>query len=161
MPGRVLWFAFRAPKTELRTKRFWPHKMRDGGAFGMVSNVLGSLAYEPGPILFNFPGQKAESDVDWIGPADLILLTTRPPLNDREERHKKPVDPSGTALESRLFSCLKQFLVYCSRSRIEVCQAAEARLREVGKAEWACADFRVNADASTSTNKCRRRAAER
>lgn len=151
MVRRVLWLAYRAPQSELRTKRFWLHKMRDAGSFGMASNVLGSLGYVPGPILFNFPGQPAEANFEWIGPDDLILITTRPPLNDKEEKHKKPVDRSGTALEERVFRSLRGFLSYCSRSKIEVCQAAETRLCAAGRAEWASADFRVNADASVIT----------
>ena len=61
-----------------------------------------------------------------FSPTDLIVLVTRPPLDD-EPHDDKPVQRSGTDLEGRVLGALRTwFLEYCSRVEVRL----HPRLRE-------------------------------
>lgn len=138
-PGQYWWFAFQALQSELKAKGPSLHRSRDGGPAELVAGILGSLGYRPGPILFNYPDRdSADADLDeLLDSSQVLLLTTRPPLDPST---RKPIDRSGSALEQRVFACLRTFLAYCSRSTIELSDNVE-RLLGDDKKYLARADF--------------------
>jgi len=149
MQKRLIWFALRVPRGELRPKSFSLHKTRDGTAFGFVAAALGQLGYTLGPAIFNFP----ESPIalpGWLCRGDLILMTTRPPLD--RDKHKKLIETSGSTLEHAIFVRLHECFTHCSRSRVTVSDRAASILRKQKKEEWASARFEVNAGASLVQN---------
>ena len=87
-----------------------PSKIRDGAAFSEVTAPLGKQGWEYGHILFNSPfdhkkDKKLGHDhFNFIKPEDLIVLTTRPPLDDRRHGDKKHMDESYTHLEQQIFA---------------------------------------------------------
>ena len=72
-----------------------PSKIRDGAAFSELSAPLAKLGYEYGNILFNSPFDPKKDKklgpehFKFIKPNDLIVLTTRPPLDDHKHGDKK------------------------------------------------------------------------
>ncbi|MGA2075473.1 MAG: hypothetical protein ABSH52_18440 [Terriglobia bacterium] len=111
------------------------HKIRDGLASGLLISVLGDMGYKyEGPIL-NLPetvadGLRTIQSVDVpIGSSDLLLLATRPPLNDFEEGEpvsKRYILRSHNALEEVIFEELQlHFLATCHRGRIILSETVE------------------------------------
>jgi len=107
-------------------RRRFPHQIRDGDAALELFESLRLLKFEHGGILINWPftdGIIDTSMTDFVslnmGESDVLLLTTRPPLDDREE--KKPLRPSGTELERKIFAVLREkCFAECSRSTVAV-----------------------------------------
>lgn len=85
-----------------------PSKVRDGASFGEMTATLGRLGYEYWQIIFNIPsssGSEARAEKDqfsFVKPDDLIVLTTRPPLDDRRHKERKHMDGSSTHLEQQI-----------------------------------------------------------
>lgn len=106
------------------------HKVRDGLASGLLVSVLINNGYEYGGPVLNIPDAVAEElnrlekikiVDDPSGRSDLLLLTTRPPLNDfddGENNVKRPILCSGSKIEEAAFDKLRVFFRGCSRSRV-------------------------------------------
>lgn len=141
---RVLWFTYHATERETRveaerkrTQMTAPdfsrhlHQVRDGLAFAELWSMLALSGCGYGGALFNLPARaypvgKVPSPLVKLGPTDLIVLVTRPPLDD-EPHDDKPVQRSGTGLERRVLGALRTwFLEYCSRVEVRL----HPRLRE-------------------------------
>lgn len=103
-----------------------PSKLRDGASFSEITATLGRLGYEYGQIIFNIPsssGREPRAEKDqfcFVKPDDLIVLTTRPPLDDRRHGDKKHMDGSSTHLEQQVFAEFRKYLAVCARSHIEL-----------------------------------------
>lgn len=95
------------------------------------------LGYDYGGPLFNFPatgsegeGAKARTLDDreiLLGEDDLLLLQTRPPMDDLDVGCRRPIQPSETPLERRLFADdgpLRKWFTRCARSEIVLSNAA-------------------------------------
>jgi len=83
--------------------------------------------------LFNVLGAKnldEKSVKDLMRSGDLILTTTRLPLNDddKEKRTKKRVDASGTWLERKIFEGARKFLQWCNRRSVVLTEEGAAAL---------------------------------
>ena len=110
-----------------------PSKIRDGAAFSELSAPLAKLGYEYGNILFNSPfNPKKDKKLGpehfkFIKPNDLIVLTTRPPLDDRKHGDKKHLDESYTHLEEQVFAEFRKFLAICARSHVQLAPAVGAK----------------------------------
>ena len=110
-------------------------KIRDGAAFGELTAPLTKLGYENGHIVFNAPfnpRKKAglgRENFNFIKPDDLIVLTTRPPLDDKEHGDKKLVLPSGTHLEKQIFDECRKFLAVCARSHVKLTETVGAKTK--------------------------------
>lgn len=106
-----------------------PSKIRDGAAFTEVTAPLGKLGYEYGQIIFNPPfdpkndKKLGHEHFNFIKPDDLIVLTTRPPLDDRLHGDKKHLDESYTHVEEQVFSEFRKYLAVCARSHVELTPA--------------------------------------
>ena len=142
MHKRLVWFAFRVPKSELRAKSFKLQHTRDAGAFALIAGALGHLHHRIGPTIFNFP-RSPRALPDWLRRGDLVVMTTRPPLNPDADG-KKRIDISGSDLETEIFGRLRTVIAHCSRKHVEVSDAVKERLG--GKRRnWMAVDFEVNA----------------
>jgi hypothetical protein len=109
-----------------------PSKIRDGGAFSEITAPLGKLGYEYGTILFNSPfdpkkdKKLGHEHFSFIKPDDLIVLTTRPPLDDQNHGDKKRVNESSTHLEEQVFAEFQKYLSICARSHVQLTPAVGA-----------------------------------
>lgn len=109
-----------------------PSKIRDGAAFSEVTAPLGKQGWEYGHILFNSPfdhkkdKKLAHDHFNFIKPEDLVVLTTRPPLDDRRHGDKKHMDESYTHLEQQIFAEFRKYLAICARSHVQLTPAVGA-----------------------------------
>jgi len=85
-----------------------PSKIRDGAAFSEVTAPLAKLGCEYGHIIFNSPfdpkkdKKLGHEHFSFIKSEDLLVLTTRPPLDDWRHGEKKHMDGSSTHLEQQI-----------------------------------------------------------
>ena len=130
MPKLYHRFAYSMP---LRTGEIAkPSKIRDGAAFSELSAPLAKLGYENGNILFNSPfnpkkdKKLGQEHFKFIKPDDLLVLTTRPPLDDLRYGDKKHLDESSTHLEEQVFAECRKYLAVCARSHVQLTSAVGA-----------------------------------
>jgi hypothetical protein len=113
-------------------RRLPPHQMRDGEAFAELSPVLTSLGYEYGGNFLNFPARhpadKTEVDISFLKREDILVITTRPPLNDEQEGYKKKVIRSHTSLEDEVFDVLTHYFTESTRTYIKLSPYLAAKL---------------------------------
>src|SRR5262245_41119798 len=118
-PGRLFDFSYQLSRKKDRAQD--PHETRDGVAFACLACTLSELGWHYGGILFNYPAdpppQPFPVDTSFLGPRDLLVLATRPPMDDSGRR---VVPRSYTALEQRIFDCCRPFLELCCRSQIRL-----------------------------------------
>lgn len=101
-------------------------KIRDGAAFSELTEPLANLGYEYGHLIFNPPyshrksSEKNGETFHFIKPEDLIVLTTRPPLDDLRHGDKRLVQRSGTHLEEQIFAECRKFLAVCARTHVRL-----------------------------------------
>ena len=113
-----------------------PSKIRDGAAFSEIAAPLAKLGYEYGSILFNSPfnpksdKKLGQEHFTFIKPDDLLVLTTRPPLDDLRHGDKKHVDESSTHLEGQVFAEFRKYLAVCARSHVQLTSAVGAEFEE-------------------------------
>ncbi len=142
-------FRFSYLDTGGRNKWLRPHQLRDGGAFGEIAAVLCSNRYIYGGLLCNHPAEDALGIIDsfQLQPSDLLVLTTRPPIDDEEKGDNRGKKRSGTLLEKNIFATCRQYLSICARSQVMVSKSIAAKLssQNINKA-WL--EFRQNGGAS-------------
>jgi hypothetical protein len=120
-PKRIFRLAYH---TSLSNRsRFRIHQLRDGDAFSELSAVLYSRGYEYGGLMLNLPSEKPSKpipvDVSSLTSSDLVLLNTRPPIDDVEEEVKHLVRRSYSTFEEDIFKAVTaRFFETCSRSHI-------------------------------------------
>ncbi len=111
-------------------------KIRDGAAFSEVTAPLARLGYEYGHMIYNAPfnpGTDTELGAEhyqFIKPSHLIVLTTRPPLDDATHGDKKLVQPSHTHLEKQVFAECRKYFAVSSRSHVQLTPAAGANFEK-------------------------------
>ena len=132
-PKRIFRVAFHAsPGKDIKRSRI--HQLRDGDAFAEVSPLLYSAGYEYGGLLLNLPTSETdvppEIDLSFLSSSDLLVVNTRPPLDDRDSEDKKRVPSSRTNLEDAMFEALRSYLATCARSRIRLSKAIARQLPE-------------------------------
>jgi hypothetical protein len=128
---RIFRFAYHTSKSS--DSRFRIHQLRDGDAFVQLSAALYGRGYEYGGLLLNLPSdgptEAPQVDVSFLTSSDLIVLNTRPPINDQEAEIKRPVRRSYTSLENDIFKALQQrYFRWCARSRIILSEAIAKQL---------------------------------
>ena len=129
--GRYFWFSYQAPARTLRRQQDI-HLIRDGAAFPELAAVLASIGYSYGGLLLNFPSRKSLGtrpvDIPTLTPADLLVLTTKPPISDEKEEDRRKVARSHTSLEERVLAALDPFFEICSRAHVKLSRTLSARL---------------------------------
>lgn len=150
MKKRVFRFSYTMPQKENRPVR--PHQLRDGDAFVELLPSLLNHGYEYGGLILNY--QKSEDDTDkskeaqrLLTPSDLIVLTTRPPLDDKSARDKKVVGHSRTWLEKQVFAALRRHCTFCSRGEVHLTRETSAALED-GYKNRSDLQFRINSSSA-------------
>lgn len=129
---RIFRFAYH---TSLSNRsRFRIHQLRDGDAFAELSAAL-SRDYEYGGLLLNLPSEKTEPripvDTSFLTSADLVVLNTRPPIDDIDEGDRHYVSRSYNSFEQDIFNALKpRYFERCARSHITLSRALARQLPE-------------------------------
>jgi hypothetical protein len=72
---------------------------------------------------------------------DILLVTTRPPLDDDPEYAKKTIDRSSSALERNVFAGLRRILQNCARDHVKLTDDARQALRARGGVPYGDAAF--------------------
>jgi len=133
------WYPFAYYVTSRSDRVLLPFQLRDGHGALYLCSVLAALGYELGTVIFNPPGDTSSENADhripvdrsFLRPQDLIVIPTRPPLDDIIERAKKRIAPSFTDLEEDLFKALRTVFKYCSRTQLTLTDAIVRRWPEV------------------------------
>lgn len=113
-----------------------PYKIRDGAAFGELTAQLSELGYEYGELIFNPPFRRGKDKplgkehFGFIKRDDLIVLTTRPPMHDKQQGDKKQMPQSRTHLEKMIFKVCRKYFRVCARSHVELTRAVGARCKK-------------------------------
>src|SRR5581483_5380855 len=111
-------FAYATPLQD--GEESYPFKTRDGAAFAELSALLHKKGNEYGSLIFNAPyidGEKkhGKEDFEFLGKDSTVVLTTRPPLDDKDEGNRRRLPRSHTHLEDAVFEECREFLEKCSR----------------------------------------------
>jgi len=125
------WFRW-AYYTSWRTDRFvQPSHLRDGDSALFLAPVLAERGYEFGGVIFNPPAEppadpiaRRKVDRSFLGPNDLILVPTRPPMHDLLDGDRRYIRRSFTDLEQLVFDALGTAFSHCSRSQVTLTDAA-------------------------------------
>lgn len=108
------------------------HELRDGDAALQVTDVLYEFGYQYGGLLLNPQGHSTSPlhvDDSFLGSGDLLLVTTRPPMNDSEDRSRGGgLKRSYTSLEQKIFHYLERYFARCSRLEVNLTPAVASKL---------------------------------
>lgn len=102
------------------------HEIRDGDAFAELSAAISeskvlSTKYKYFGLILNYPDALHSPELHDFNSEDILVLTTRPPLDDDLESDKKAINRSGTGLEiSVLDETLRSQFDCCSRARVMI-----------------------------------------
>jgi len=126
----------------------YPHHMRDGDAaiYWVVMYVMRGFQY--GGVIFNYPSKGPERisvDTSFLTPRDVILMTTRPPLDDHLISGGR-IARSYTTLEDRIFHVLRKWFDRLSRAEIVISDHAAGLNPEI--ARYQTLEFWVNGGSS-------------
>jgi len=125
-PGGGRWFRFAYLNRGRDGREILPYQARDGDATLAVHEALLARGYTYAGPLYNYPGRGGRSTTErqiqtsFLNSNDLLVLTTRPPLDDDKEPGRSNIACSYTDLESRVFASIRRHLSYCSRRRVAV-----------------------------------------
>jgi len=127
------------------------HEMRDEGAALYLLPPLLSQGFAEVEAHINVPaiglrGQTGDEARKHITGRDLILVTTRPPMDDHREHSKRNLKRTDTWIEERIFEQVKRYIAYCSRSRV-LLTAEEARKLPAEYERRAAIEFRISDEA--------------
>jgi hypothetical protein len=106
-----------------------PHYLRDGDAFAEIEALLcTNERHQYGGLLLNYPCAsppevtdsepdpvKTSVDLSFLNSNDLLVMTTRPPLDDDRGLDKRIVPRSYNSLEKALFPTLRKYFTFCNR----------------------------------------------
>lgn len=116
---------------------------RDGAAFDELAATLPPLGYQFGTTIHFYPNdERAIKEFPSLRASDLLVLTTRPPLTDREALSppRRIIWSSTNDLEKLIFKQLFHYISYCTRKHIKLTPAAQDRL--IGDAsKWKSLEF--------------------
>lgn len=120
-----------------RDRDLYPFQVRDGDAAALMLQAVADRGYRyAGPIV-NYPSPGPETvpfDDSFLREEDLILITTRVPMNDRDIPDKKGIPRSYTTLEKKLFEGpLSEHFKCCARSEVQLTAATASISAEIAK----------------------------
>ncbi len=96
------------------------HELRDGEAFAEIQGALHELGFTYGGLLLNYPLQPQLDVLPTYDPADVIVLTTRPPLDDELGWDRKKIERSYTKLEHEILAHVRPLFRTCRRTVIQL-----------------------------------------
>ena len=136
MPTRRCYhFAYLTPCHKDRER--YPFQLRDAPAAHFICQALAEGGYEFAGPIFNYPSDGPDLipvDDSFLRETDLIVLTTRPPMDDRSVGDKKFIPRSFTTLEDKLFKGpLRERFGRCARSEVLLTDATADVSGEIAK----------------------------
>jgi hypothetical protein len=108
-------------------------KIRDGAAFSEITAPLTKMGHEYGQIIYNAPfNPKKDTELGrehfkFIAAGDLLVLSTRPPLDDARHGDKRQMLASCSHLEKQVFKECRKHLTICSRSHVQLAKKFGAK----------------------------------
>jgi hypothetical protein len=127
-------------------RKVQPSQTRDGESSMYVADVVRRFGYNYGGPLFQFPAVDGEGnpikpkrrgvETPVLGPDDLLLLNTRPPMDDLVTRDRRPILCSHTAVEVSLFAKegpLRRWFTRCARSEVVLSDEAASLSRSISE----------------------------
>lgn len=98
------------------------HELRDGDAFAELTPVLFALGFKYAGLLLNYPPDPGSAiALPRLGPQDLVVLTTRPPINDpHSEGERRRIAHSGSPLEKAILQAAGDFFAVCKRPMVQL-----------------------------------------
>lgn len=138
--GRIFPFVYHTARR--RGRKLEPFRMRDIEALQFLMDALKDRGYRRGDTIFNYPmhlagrSKRAVEEFDYSGlrENDIIVLPTRPPMDDHELCPRVRSGRSGTELESRLFDGpLRTWFEICARPEMRLTEKALRVSSEVAK----------------------------
>lgn len=126
------------------------HMLRDGNSFNFVSSCVAREFTDCGIILNLPPGVYKKEGPDF-GPLppikhdDLLVLATRPPIDDDED-DRRSISESASEIEEAIFKELKKVFEYCSRKTVLLSEAFMEDL-DASSRKYATVQFNVNKNA--------------
>jgi hypothetical protein len=115
-------FSYHAPQRGDRDLRV--PQIRDGHAFVERASALFGLGYDHDGLLLNFPADNVATslriDSSFLTSFDLLMVTTRPPLDDESQGAKKRILRSHNSLENQVVAVLWTYFDVCSRDHINL-----------------------------------------
>ena len=95
------------------------HHSRDGAAFNELTDLLYARGYRYGTFIHNYPNHRLKAkEFAFLQPGDLVVATTRPPLDDFHEGKEKDwrrIERSNDDLEKAISKNLRRFFKHVSR----------------------------------------------
>jgi hypothetical protein len=122
-------FRFAYPQPAQHGGVVLPHLLRDADAAAFLHAPLAHLGFVYAEPIINYPCARADArdgvpfDDSFLRAGDLLVLTTRPPLDDEKDGVKCHVKRSYTTLEEKVFERLRPHLTRCSRRQVIVSDA--------------------------------------
>ncbi len=104
------------------------HELRDGHAFAELAGVPCMPGRSYGGLLPNYSAPQGEVGMPTLGPSDVLVLTTRPPLSDNDEMDSRPIKRSGTRLETAVLNRVGQIFRVCNRANVRLSESVAAQL---------------------------------
>lgn len=124
-------FHFSYPESEGKPRI---HTLRDGDAFAELATALCEKHYKYGELIINFPSSDDNSGQHALGPTDVLVLTTRPPLHD-DPFDRKYIKRSGTGLERSILQSVGTHFSVCRRSYVMLSEEMAAKLKQTNRGE--------------------------
>jgi hypothetical protein len=132
------WIRFAYPGGRL-DRDMYPHHARDAEAALALQPALCARGYQYGGAIYNYPAKQPpgkdliEVDDSFLKPSDLLVMTTRPPLDDLADGVRRRIPRSYTTLEAKVFTGVRRHLARCSRARVTVSDVHTRASEEVAR----------------------------
>ena len=140
--GRVFRLTYSNSRPDDDPKLF---KCRDAMAFCELFPPLARLDYDYATTIYLYPDdERGLAEFPAFLPADILVLTTRPPLHDRVgiiPPHRKVIRAAKTELEAALFGVLANYFEYCTRKHVQLTKQGVSLLRVEQPNNWAHVEF--------------------
>lgn len=128
------------------------HRCRDGIAFDELGAALSTHGFSYATTLYFYPhARSAFTDFPRLNPADLIVLATRPPLDDPEGRDdparfgpRKIILRNGGELEQGVFDAVRRYIKFGTRKKIQLTPEAIETLRPEHRPRMSYLEFYEN-----------------
>ncbi len=103
------------------------HSLRDGDAFIELLPQLLSPGIRFGGILMNLQTNgkldQSKKYLLGLGEGDLLVVTTRPPLDDSGKEARRRLWPCGSYLETKILRALGRYFDFCNRAHTRLAPA--------------------------------------
>jgi len=132
--------------------------LRDGNSFNFLYSCVTERYSDCGLILNLPPGVFAEEGPPFaksslITNEDLLILATRPPLEDDDEMDLRSISRSGSDLEVAIFTKLSKIFDYCNRKQVLLSETL-SRTFKGDAMNYAAVQFNVKNNAFYSRYGC-------